>query len=109
MLSKRLKWCHLELEGRGLADVLTNHISNVCGSGCRCVFGGCIPFAKELVGLLYVGSGIGLIVTCLIKDHGWHHSGLVKDDWIWRNFRTCIINVWPTVNKCRNNFYIIES
>lgn len=83
MLSKRLKWCHLELEGRGLADVLTNHIPNVCGSGCRCVFGGSTPFAKELVALLYVGSGIGLIVTCLIKDHGWHHSGLVKDDWIW--------------------------
>lgn len=55
-------------------------------------FGGSTPFAKELVGqisplllagLLYVGSGIGLIVTRLIKDRGWHHSGLVKDDWIW--------------------------
>ncbi|MGM9451981.1 DMT family transporter [Legionella bozemanae] len=55
-------------------------------------FGGSTPFAKELVGqisplllagLLYLGSGIRLIVTRLIKDRGWHHSGLVKDDWIW--------------------------
>jgi len=55
-------------------------------------FGGSTPFAKQLVGqisplllagLLYAGSGIGLILIRLFKDRSWHHSGLVKDDWIW--------------------------
>ena len=60
--------------------------------GAALFFGGSTPFAKQLVGhisplllagLLYAGSGMGLIVTRLIKDWGWHQSGLVKDDWIW--------------------------
>lgn len=60
--------------------------------GAAVFYGGSTPFAKELVGqisplllagLLYLGSGIGLILTRLIKDRGWHHSGLIKDDWIW--------------------------
>lgn len=60
--------------------------------GAAVFFGASTPFAKQLVGhisplllagLLYAGSGIGLILTRLIKDGGWHHSGLVKDDWIW--------------------------
>jgi drug/metabolite transporter (DMT)-like permease len=55
-------------------------------------FGGSTPFAKQLVGqisplllagLLYAGSGIGLVLTRLIKDRGWHSSGLVKEDWVW--------------------------
>ncbi|WP_133137695.1 DMT family transporter [Legionella rowbothamii] len=55
-------------------------------------FGGSTPFAKHLVGqisplllagLLYSGSGIGLILIRLIKDRGWQHSGLVKSDWTW--------------------------
>lgn len=60
--------------------------------GAALFFGASAPFAKQLVGqispillagLLYAGSGIGLILTRLIKDRGWHHSGLVKDDWVW--------------------------
>ncbi|HAT8564434.1 TPA: EamA family transporter [Legionella pneumophila] len=60
--------------------------------GAALFFGGSTPFAKQLVGqisplmlagLLYAGSGIGLILTRLIKDRGWHPSGLAKDDWIW--------------------------
>lgn len=60
--------------------------------GAALFFGGSTPFAKQLVGqisplllagLLYAGSGVGLILTRLLKDRGWHHSGLVKDDWIW--------------------------
>lgn len=60
--------------------------------GAALFFGGSTPFAKQLVGqisplllagLLYAGSGIGLIVTRLIKDRGWRPSGLIKDDWIW--------------------------
>lgn len=60
--------------------------------GASVFFGASTPFAKQLVGqisplllagLLYSGSGIGLILTRLIKDRGWHHSGLLKDDWFW--------------------------
>ncbi|TAL58889.1 MAG: DMT family transporter [Legionella sp.] len=56
------------------------------------LFGASMPIAKELVGqvspillagLLYVGSGVGLIVIRLIKDRGWNHSDLVKKDWLW--------------------------
>lgn len=55
-------------------------------------FGASTPFAKELVGqvspvllagLLYIGSGVGLILTRLIKDRGWRHSALGKGDWLW--------------------------
>nr|WP_281286496.1 hypothetical protein [Legionella geestiana] len=54
-------------------------------------FGASTPFAKQLVGqvspvllagLLYAGSGIGLILTRLVKDRGWGHSGLLKVDWL---------------------------
>lgn len=57
--------------------------------GAAVFFGGSTPFAKQLVvqvspvllaGLLYAGSGIGLILTRLIKDHGWRTSGLAKGD-----------------------------
>ncbi|CZO60704.1 EamA family transporter [Legionella pneumophila serogroup 1] len=55
-------------------------------------FGSSTPFAKVLVGqisplllagLLYAGSGMGLIATRLIKDRSWRHSGLAKGDWVW--------------------------
>lgn len=68
-------------------------ISPTCAAlGAALLFGASTPFAKELVGqisplllagLLYAGSGIGLILIRLIKDSGWRHSGLVKGDWIW--------------------------
>jgi len=60
--------------------------------GAALFFGASTPFAKQLVGqisplllagLLYAGSGVGLILIRLIKDRGWQPSGLVKDDWIW--------------------------
>ncbi|KTD75237.1 MULTISPECIES: DMT family transporter [Legionella] len=60
--------------------------------GAALFFGASTPIAKELVGqipplllagLLYVGSGGGLILIRLIKDRGWHHSTLVKGDWLW--------------------------
>jgi len=49
------------------------------------------PFTKQLVGqlspllfagLVYIGSGAGLIITRLINGGG-HLSGLVKGDWVW--------------------------
>lgn len=64
----------------------------VAALGAAVFFGASTPFAKQLVGqisplllagLLYAGSGIGLILTRLIKDREWQHSGLEKDDWFW--------------------------
>ena len=55
--------------------------------GAALFFGASTPFAKELVGLisplllaglLYVGSGLGLILTRLVKDHGWTSSWISK-------------------------------
>ena len=68
-------------------------VSPTCAAlGAALLFGASTPFAKDLVGqisplllagLLYVGSGTGLILLRLIKDRGWRHSGLVKGDRIW--------------------------
>lgn len=64
----------------------------VAALGASLLFGASIPFAKELVGsispvllagLLYAGSGIGLILTRLIKDRRWLRSGLQAEDWPW--------------------------
>lgn len=60
--------------------------------GAAILFGGSTPFAKQLVGdvsplllagLLYLGSGIGLVIARLIKDKHWHSSGLLKKEWPW--------------------------
>src|SRR5476649_2143880 len=60
--------------------------------GAAILFGGSTPFAKQLVGdvsplllagLLYLGSGIGLVLARLIKDGGWHPSGLLNMEWLW--------------------------
>ncbi len=68
-------------------------VSPTCAAlGAAFFFGASMPFAKELVGqipplllagLLYLGSGLGLILTRLIKDHEWRSSGLVTNDWVW--------------------------
>jgi drug/metabolite transporter (DMT)-like permease len=56
------------------------------------LFGASTPFAKLLVGevspillagLLYLGSGIGLSLTRLIRDLGWKPSGLMPPEWPW--------------------------
>jgi drug/metabolite transporter (DMT)-like permease len=56
------------------------------------LFGASTPFAKQLVGglptlllagLLYLGSGIGLIAIRLIRDRGWKTPGLRAGDWSW--------------------------
>lgn len=63
----------------------------IAALGAAMFFGASTPFAKQLVGqvspvllagLLYAGSGIGLILTRLVKDRGWGHSGLLKVDWL---------------------------
>ncbi|KTC89166.1 DMT family transporter [Fluoribacter dumoffii] len=64
----------------------------IAALGAAMFFGASTPFAKQLVGqisplllagLLYAGSGIGLILTRLVKDRGWRHSGIIKGDWFW--------------------------
>ena len=56
------------------------------------LFGASTPFAKLLVGqlppallagLLYLGSGLGLIAFRLARDRGWKSPGLAPAEWPW--------------------------
>ena len=56
------------------------------------LFGTSTPFAKMLLGeisplmlggLLYLGSGVGLVLLRLVRDRGWQRSGLQRLDWPW--------------------------
>ncbi|TPQ27530.1 EamA family transporter [Methylomonas koyamae] len=56
------------------------------------LFGASTPFAKLLVGevppillggLLYLGSGVGLSITRLIRDSAWNPPGLLPSEWPW--------------------------
>lgn len=56
------------------------------------LFGAGTPFVKLLVGdvstlalagLLYLGSGIGLVTARVLRDRGWRSSGLPGADWPW--------------------------
>ena len=60
--------------------------------GAAVLFGFSTPLAKLLLGsvspvllggLLYLGSGIGLMATRLWRDQGWHTTGMRPDDWPW--------------------------
>ncbi|WP_263262179.1 DMT family transporter [Pseudomonas sp. RIT-PI-S] len=56
------------------------------------LFGASTPLAKMLgvtvsplllAGLLYLGSGVGLAATRVIRDRGWRASGLAAGEWPW--------------------------
>ena len=56
------------------------------------LFGASTPFAKLLLeevpplmlgGLLYLGSGVGLVLIRLVRDRGWRRSGLQRMDSPW--------------------------
>lgn len=56
------------------------------------LFGASTPLAKLLgaeippvllAGLLYLGSGIGLVLLRFIRDRGWKKSGLSVSEWPW--------------------------
>lgn len=56
------------------------------------LFGASTPFAKQLLrdvspvllaGLLYLGSGIGLGITRLIRDRGWRTPSMSGSEWLW--------------------------
>ena len=56
------------------------------------LFGASTPFAKLLVGelpplllagLLYLGSGVGLVLIRVVRDRGWRSAGLTSSEWPW--------------------------
>lgn len=56
------------------------------------LFGASTPLAKQLLrdlppillaGLLYLGSGIGLILIRLIRDRGWRMPSMTGNEWRW--------------------------
>ncbi|QVM90646.1 DMT family transporter [Pseudomonas entomophila] len=56
------------------------------------LFGASTPLAKLLgvdtppillAGLLYLGSGVGLTLVRLVRDHGWQRPGLPAGEWPW--------------------------
>lgn len=70
----------------------TNTGAIAAALGAAMLFGASTPFAKVLVGevspiwlagLLYLGSGLGLLVARLLRDGGWKPTGLVKQEWPW--------------------------
>ncbi|WP_279639046.1 DMT family transporter [Aquella oligotrophica] len=66
--------------------------------GAAILFGGSTPFAKLLLsnispillaGVLYLGSGIGLMLIRLIRDHGWSNPKLPNNEWPWLLVAIC--------------------
>ncbi len=60
--------------------------------GAAALFGLSTPLAKMLLGsvspvmlggLLYLGSGIGLLTFRMVRDRGWEPSGLTRSEWPW--------------------------
>jgi drug/metabolite transporter (DMT)-like permease len=60
--------------------------------GAAALFGASTPFAKQFVGdmsalllagLLYLGSGVGLLGLRLVRDRGWRNPGLGRTEWPW--------------------------
>lgn len=60
--------------------------------GAAALFGASTPFAKQFVGdmsalllagLLYLGSGVGLMGLRLMRDRGWRNPGLAHVEWPW--------------------------
>jgi len=64
--------------------------------GAAILFGASTPFAKQLIGdglglsfpfllagLLYLGSGLGLTLTRLVRDRRWKSVAMPKHEWPW--------------------------
>lgn len=69
-----------------------NSIAILAALGAAALFGASTPVAKLFVGelsalllagLLYLGSGIGLLTLRLLRDHGWRTPGLDRAQWPW--------------------------
>lgn len=70
------------------------HLSNSIAAalGAAILFGASTPVAKFLIGysspvllagLLYLGSGIGLMLVRIIHNRGWKSPGLKLGEWLW--------------------------
>lgn len=79
---------------QGITKMSKLHLSpaTLAALAAAVLFGGSTPFAKQLVGdvspvllagLLYLGSGVGLIFVRIVKDRTWHISGLLTHEWPW--------------------------
>lgn len=73
-------------------DNVTMNRSIIYTLAAAVLFGASTPFAKLLVsevppillgGLLYLGSGVGLTITRLIRDFAWNSPGLLPSEWPW--------------------------
>lgn len=62
--------------------------------GAAILFGASTPFASQLIGngitspfllagLLYLGSGLGLLLIRLLRDRGWQSAKLPRHEWPW--------------------------
>lgn len=79
--------------GNGSAGIASVTISPVMAAlGAALLFGGSTPFAKQMLGeappvlmagLLFLGSGLGLLAAILIRDRGWRNFGLPGKQWGW--------------------------
>lgn len=64
----------------------------ICALLAAALFGISTPLAKVLLddtsaillaGLLYFGSGVGLLAVRILRDRGWQASGLTRAEWPW--------------------------
>ncbi len=74
----------------GIASIAVSPV--MAALGAALLFGGSTPFAKQVVGdvppvlmagLLFLGSGGGLLMAMLIRDRGWRNFGLPMKHWFW--------------------------
>ena len=74
----------------GIASIAISPV--MAAFGAALLFGGSTPFAKAalgdtppvlMAGLLFLGSGIGLLAAMLIRDRGWRNFGLPMKHWFW--------------------------
>lgn len=74
--------------------MLRLHLSSpvLCAFAAAILFGASTPFAKQIIGhfppillagILYLGSGIGLMIIRFIRDKGWKSSTLLYNEWPW--------------------------
>ena len=72
-----------------MADMKMDILSAIAAAA---LFGASTPFAKLLAGampplllagLLYLGSGFGLLALRLLRDRGWQASGMAPGEWRW--------------------------
>ena len=76
----------------GPERVGTMNTSVIYALAAAALFGASTPLAKVLgaevppvllAGLLYLGSGVGLVLVRCLRDRGWKPSGLPAGEWPW--------------------------